>query len=374
ASSSLSGVGTDGLWFISHFSFASFILDRHHPQAMFRPALRSSLKSLHRAAPSTLLASRLVAYRCLSDDVRSKLQSAVKANPVVLFMKGTPAEPQCGFSRAVVQILDLHGVPPEKMQTYNVLADEELRSGIKEFSEWPTVPQIYVNGEFVGGCDILIGTFIIGAGTHVGAAVAAKLHENGYRVALGSRNPKQEGVNDAYFYVKVDVQNRESIEAAFDIVVEKLGPVNVVVYNAASVASPPDSEDFLSLPVEAYQDSTSIGIGAFIAAKKSLASFRSDLHKENPKSFIVTGNLLPFEHYSPPGWYTLGAQKALSGRFIATASQSYRSENIQFYFATLVSKEGSHPSPEEFAKGAQAHADVYWELINSKKQADWNHQ
>jgi len=92
-------------------------------------------------------------------------------------MKGTPAEPQCGFSRAVVQILDLHGVPSEKMKTYNVLADQELRSGIKEFSyglwitfasrvmtdfslhrEWPTVPQIYVNGEFIGGCDILIGS------------------------------------------------------------------------------------------------------------------------------------------------------------------------------------------------------------------------
>ena len=92
-------------------------------------------------------------------------------------MKGTPAEPQCGFSRAVVQILDLHGVPSEKMKTYNVLADQDLRSGIKEFSyvlsttfmskvmiefswhsEWPTVPQIYVNGEFIGGCDILIGS------------------------------------------------------------------------------------------------------------------------------------------------------------------------------------------------------------------------
>lgn len=94
-------------------------------------------------------------------------------------MKGTPAAPQCGFSRAVVQILDMHGVPPEKLKTFNVLEDEELRSGIKEFScviyltsvvqvlthtlrhvlsEWPTVPQVYVNGEFVGGCDILLGS------------------------------------------------------------------------------------------------------------------------------------------------------------------------------------------------------------------------
>ncbi|KAF8872845.1 monothiol glutaredoxin-5 [Gymnopilus junonius] len=124
---------------------------------MFRTSLRSSINVLHRSAPSTLLKSRLTAYRYLSDEARSRIQTAVKANPVVLFMKGTPAEPQCGFSRAVVQILDLHGVPPEKLQTYNVLADQELRNGIKEFSEWPTIPQVYVNGEFVGGCDILIG-------------------------------------------------------------------------------------------------------------------------------------------------------------------------------------------------------------------------
>jgi len=72
-------------------------------------------------------------------------------------MKGTPEVPQCGFSRAVIQVLDIHGVPPEKMRTYNVLEDPELRSGIKEFSEWPTVPQLYVNSEFIGGCDIILG-------------------------------------------------------------------------------------------------------------------------------------------------------------------------------------------------------------------------
>jgi len=124
---------------------------------MFRPTLRSSVQLLHRTAPSTVLSSRLLAYRYLSNEARSRIQSAVKADPVVLFMKGTPQAPECGFSRAVVQILDLHGVPGDKLKTYNVLADPELRSGIKEFSEWPTVPQIYVNGEFVGGCDILIG-------------------------------------------------------------------------------------------------------------------------------------------------------------------------------------------------------------------------
>lgn len=91
-------------------------------------------------------------------------------------MKGDLVTPQCGFSRAAVQILELHGVPPEKLKSFDVLEDSSLRSDIKEFSydppfspqlflissssfsEWPTIPQIYVNGEFVGGCDILLSS------------------------------------------------------------------------------------------------------------------------------------------------------------------------------------------------------------------------
>ena len=122
-----------------------------------------------------------LARRFLSDDVRAKIQQAVTATPVVLFMKGTPDAPQCGFSRAAVQVLHIHGVPPEKMKTFDVLEDGELRSSIKEFScvfcvlgfvevlgvreadigacsDWPTIPQLYVNGEFVGGCDILLNS------------------------------------------------------------------------------------------------------------------------------------------------------------------------------------------------------------------------
>jgi NAD(P)-dependent dehydrogenase (short-subunit alcohol dehydrogenase family) len=77
--------------------------------------------------------------------------------------------------------------------------------------------------------------FILGAGTHISSAVAAQLREKGYRVALGSRNPKPASDDDAYFNVKVDVQKRESIEEAFDTVVQKLGPENVVVYNGVSL-------------------------------------------------------------------------------------------------------------------------------------------
>lgn len=102
---------------------------------MFRTGLRSlSARSfLHRTAPR-LATHTFTAYRYLSQETRDQIQFAVKSNPVVLFMKGTPAEPQCGFSRAVVQILDIHGVPEEKLKTYNVLADDKLRTAIKEFS------------------------------------------------------------------------------------------------------------------------------------------------------------------------------------------------------------------------------------------------
>jgi monothiol glutaredoxin len=82
----------------------------------------------------------------------ARIQRDVEEHPVVLYMKGTPVFPQCGFSAQTVQILSLLGV---KFKAHDVLADDELRQGIKEFSSWPTIPQLYVKGEFVGGCDIV---------------------------------------------------------------------------------------------------------------------------------------------------------------------------------------------------------------------------
>ncbi|MDB5512676.1 MAG: monothiol glutaredoxin, Grx4 family [Enterovirga sp.] len=84
-------------------------------------------------------------------DAHSQIDAEVKANDVVLFMKGTPQFPQCGFSGQVVQILNYLGVPYKGV---NVLEDPALRDGIKAYSNWPTIPQLYVKGEFVGGCDI----------------------------------------------------------------------------------------------------------------------------------------------------------------------------------------------------------------------------
>jgi monothiol glutaredoxin len=84
--------------------------------------------------------------------VLDAIKTKIDQNPVMLFMKGTPAFPQCGFSSAVVQILDYLGV---EYGAENVLADPAIRQGIKDFSDWPTIPQLYVKGEFVGGCDIV---------------------------------------------------------------------------------------------------------------------------------------------------------------------------------------------------------------------------
>lgn len=88
----------------------------------------------------------------MTDTAHQTIKSEIDAHDVMLFMKGTPQFPQCGFSAAVVQILDYLEVQYGSM---NVLADEDIRHGIKTFSDWPTIPQLYVKGEFVGGCDIV---------------------------------------------------------------------------------------------------------------------------------------------------------------------------------------------------------------------------
>jgi monothiol glutaredoxin len=89
-------------------------------------------------------------------DAKSRIDELVKSNDIVLFMKGTALFPQCGFSSRAVAILDRLGA---KYETFDVLQDPEVRSGIKDYSDWPTVPQLYVKGEFVGGSDIMMEMF-----------------------------------------------------------------------------------------------------------------------------------------------------------------------------------------------------------------------
>ncbi|KAA0147043.1 hypothetical protein FNF27_08124 [Cafeteria roenbergensis] len=87
-----------------------------------------------------------------TSNVSETISKIVTENPIVLFMKGTPQQPMCGFSNRVVMIMNMHGLP---YHAVNVLADPAIREGIKAFSDWPTIPQLYVKGEFVGGCDIV---------------------------------------------------------------------------------------------------------------------------------------------------------------------------------------------------------------------------
>ena len=88
----------------------------------------------------------------MDSEIKNKIESMINQNEILLFMKGTPSMPQCGFSAAVVGVLNHMGV---KFQSINVLQDQEIREGIKIFSDWPTIPQLYVKKEFVGGCDII---------------------------------------------------------------------------------------------------------------------------------------------------------------------------------------------------------------------------
>jgi monothiol glutaredoxin len=100
----------------------------------------------------------------MADDTRTRIEDLIKSSKVMLFMKGSKQFPACGFSNAVVQILKKEGT---SFETFNILADGDIRQGLKEYSSWPTFPQLYVDGKFVGGCDIV-----------------TEMHQNGELTAL----------------------------------------------------------------------------------------------------------------------------------------------------------------------------------------------
>jgi len=95
----------------------------------------------------------------MTDTVNDRIKNTVTANDIVLYMKGTPTFPQCGFSSTVVQIFDYLGA---EYASVNVLEDPEIRQGVKDYNNWPTVPQVFVKGEFIGGCDIMREMFETG--------------------------------------------------------------------------------------------------------------------------------------------------------------------------------------------------------------------
>jgi monothiol glutaredoxin len=92
-------------------------------------------------------------------DTQQRIDELVKTNEIVLFMKGNASFPQCGFSGRAIQILKACGVDTKTLKTVNVLEDAEIRAGIKDYSQWPTIPQLYVKGEFIGGSDIMMEMF-----------------------------------------------------------------------------------------------------------------------------------------------------------------------------------------------------------------------
>jgi len=113
-----------------------------------------------------------------SDSIHARIGKMVSDHPVVLFMKGTPNFPQCGFSAAVVQILNILEVP---FTGVNVLEDADIRQGIKDYSNWPTIPQLYIKGEFMGGCDIV-------REMHETGELARALHDRGIAVSRAAGN------------------------------------------------------------------------------------------------------------------------------------------------------------------------------------------
>lgn len=110
-------------------------------------------KFVQKSIKLTIVCDDYEVNNSMTPEIKQKIDDLVKTNKIMVFMKGTKLMPQCGFSNNVVQILNAMGVP---FETANVLDDYEIRQGIKEYSNWPTIPQVYINGEFVGGSDILI--------------------------------------------------------------------------------------------------------------------------------------------------------------------------------------------------------------------------
>ncbi|KAJ7288533.1 hypothetical protein C8J57DRAFT_1280591 [Mycena rebaudengoi] len=209
--------------------------------------------------------------------------------------------------------------------------------------------------------------FIIGAGANVGRHTAAALKAKGYKVALGSRNPDK--TDDGFFGVAVEAQHPESIKAAFAKVNAELGVPSVVIFNAAV------PEDPVTLSVESLTDQTALGLAVFAAAQEYVRGARAGLPEGTLKTFIATGNPLPFIPATNPMWLGLNIQKLVQWRLVELFTSAYSKENFRFYYATLVGEKGGllEPLSGFFTSGPQ-HAKVYTDLITRKDQADWDYR
>ncbi|KAF4568406.1 hypothetical protein EYR40_010187 [Pleurotus pulmonarius] len=225
--------------------------------------------------------------------------------------------------------------------------------------------------------------FVIGFGPNIGDSVASLLKEHGYAVAVGSRNPDADKVRkEGYFPVKVEATRQASISAAFAAVNAELGPPNVVVYNrqspglraahlavcceAAIHQEPTDLSDPSTLPLDTFNDVVAIGSNVFVAIQEALKGFRSGKHENHPKAFIVTGNILPADNTLSPFYFSLDIQKVIESRIVGQFARANEKTGLRFVYATLVGDDGGIPPYDLFLKSGDLHAQVYWELVNSK--------
>ncbi|XP_076923245.1 uncharacterized protein LOC143585317 [Bidens hawaiensis] len=144
---------------IPSFEFASGTTTINRSAVTYhrRPTSFTSLKIFGSQASKTAVSSRRIGcFAALSPELKTTLDKVVTSHKVILFMKGTKDFPQCGFSNTVVSILKAVNVP---FETVNILENEFLRQGLKEYSQWPTFPQLYIDGEFFGGCDITVDAY-----------------------------------------------------------------------------------------------------------------------------------------------------------------------------------------------------------------------
>ncbi|KAF7368822.1 hypothetical protein MVEN_00207400 [Mycena venus] len=219
--------------------------------------------------------------------------------------------------------------------------------------------------------------FIIGAGQNIGEHTAAALKAKGYQVALGSRKPVIEQVRkNGYFPVAVDAENPESVQAAFAQINKDLGPPSVVIFNAAVFVPPPVPEDPLTLSVGDLKRQTDVGVAVYAAAQEALKGFRSETLKDTAhKTFIITGNALPWIPASGGAWMGLNIQKVMEWRLMEIFSSVYSKEGARFYFVSLVGDHGGviEPISSFFTSGPQ-HAQVYLGLITREDQADWDYR
>ncbi|KAF7348172.1 hypothetical protein MSAN_01770100 [Mycena sanguinolenta] len=210
--------------------------------------------------------------------------------------------------------------------------------------------------------------FIIGAGKNIGEHTAAALKAKGYQVA--PRLPQ------------TYVESPETVKTAFSQVTKELGPPNVVIFNGedlilspATFVPSPVAEHPLSLSLEAFKQHTDVGLAVYAAAQEALAGFRSGTHKDAVKTFIVTGNPLPWIPGNRPGRIGLNVEKTLKWRLIEILSGAYSKEGIRFHYVSLVGEDGGviDPVSKFFTSGPQ-HAQVYLDLITRKDPADWDYR